>query len=67
MNVVEKTMTYRLRVFVRMNPPIFLGSKVEKDPQEFPHCVYKVLSVIGVTSRDKVELASYQFRDVSQV
>ncbi|XP_069154545.1 uncharacterized protein [Solanum lycopersicum] len=33
--VVEITMTSRLNDFVRMNPPIFLGSKVNKDPQEF--------------------------------
>ena len=31
-NVVERTMTSRLRVFVRMNTPIFLGSKVGEDP-----------------------------------
>ena len=30
--VVESTMTSRLRDFVRMNPPIFLGSKVNENP-----------------------------------
>ena len=35
MNVVETTMTSRLRDFVRMNSPIFLGSKVGEDPQVF--------------------------------
>ena len=34
MNVLESTMTSRLRDFVRMNPPIFLGSKVGEYPQE---------------------------------
>ena len=34
-NVVESTMTSRLRDFVRMNPPIFLSSKVGEYPQEF--------------------------------
>ena len=34
-NVVENTMTYRLRDFVRMNPPIFLVSRVGEDTQEF--------------------------------
>ena len=52
---------------MRMNHPIFLGSKVGKDPQEFLVGVYKVLSPIGVTSREKVELDSYQFREVAQV
>ena len=31
-NMVESTMTSRLRDFVRMSPPIFLGSKVGEDP-----------------------------------
>ena len=58
-NVVESTMTSILRDFVRMNPPIFLVSKVGKDPQEFLNGVYKVLSAMGVTSREKEKLASY--------
>ena len=45
-NVVESTMTTRLRDFRRMNPPIFLGSKVGEDPQEFLDGVYKVLSAM---------------------
>ena len=59
-NVVESTMTNRLRYFVRMNPPIFLGSKVGEDPQEFLDGVYKVLSAMRVISREKMKLASYQ-------
>ena len=65
--VVESNKTSRVRDFLRMNPPIFIVSKVNEDPQEFLDGVYKVLSVIRVTSRDKEELASYQLRDVSQV
>lgn len=34
-NVIESTMTFRLRDFVMMKPRIFLGSKVGEDPQEF--------------------------------
>ena len=34
-NFVEITMTSGLRDFVRMNPHVFLGSKVGKDPQDF--------------------------------
>ena len=40
-------MTYRLRYFVSINPPIFLGCKVGEDLQEFLNGVYKVLSVMG--------------------
>ena len=67
MNVVESSMTSRLRDFVRMNPPIFLVSKVGKDTQEFLNGVYKVLSLMEVTSREKEDLALYQLRDVPQV
>ena len=49
-----------------MNPPTFYGSKVDEDPQEFVDEVYKVLYIIGVTSSDKAELASYQLKDVAQ-
>ena len=45
--VVEIIMTSRLRDFIRMNPPIFLCSKVGEDPQEFLGGVYKVLSAMG--------------------
>lgn len=41
-----------------MNPPIFIESNVEEDPKEFLDSVYQVLSVVGVTSKKKVQLAS---------
>ena len=66
-NVVESTMTSRLRDFMRMDPSTFLVSKVGEHPQYFLDGVYKVLSAMGVTSREKEKLASYQLRDVSQV
>ena len=60
-------MNSRLRDFVRMNPLIFLFSNVGEDPQEFLDGVYKVLSAMGVTSREKVDFFSYQLRDVSKI
>ena len=65
--VVENIMTSRLRYFVRMNPPIFLGSKLNEDPQEFLDGVYKVLSAMGFTSMEKAELASYQLTYVAEI
>lgn len=38
-----------------------------EDPQEFLDGVCKVLSVMGVTSREKAKLASYQLMEVAQV
>ena len=64
---VKSNMLSRLRDFVRMNPPIFLGSKVGEDPQEFLDGGHKVLSDIGVTSMEKSEFASYKKREVAQV
>ena len=52
-NVVERTMTSRLKDFVRMNSPTFVRSKIEEDAQQFLDGVYKVLSSMGVTSREK--------------
>ena len=57
--VVESNKTSRVRDFLRMNPLIFIVSKVNEDPQEFLHRVYKVLSAMGLTSREKAELASF--------
>ena len=34
-DALGSTMTSRLGYFVRMNPPLFLGSKVGENPQEF--------------------------------
>ena len=47
-NIVESTMTSRLRDIVTMNPPILFGYKVVEDPKEFLDGVYKVLSAMGL-------------------
>ena len=52
-NAAESTMTSLLRDFLRINPPIFVVSKVGEDPRVFLDGVYKMLSAIGVTSRKK--------------
>ncbi|XP_049369929.1 uncharacterized protein LOC125834819 [Solanum verrucosum] len=66
-NANESTMDSRLRDFVRMNPPVFLGSNVGEDPQEFLDEVYKIVNSMGVTSTEKVELDPFQLKDVAQV
>ena len=66
-NVVETSMTSRFIDFVRMNHPMFLGSEMGDDPQEFIDEVYNIVHAIRVTSREKAELASYQLKDLAQV
>uniref|UniRef100_M1DBW5 Retrotransposon gag protein n=1 Tax=Solanum tuberosum TaxID=4113 RepID=M1DBW5_SOLTU len=46
-----------------MNPPVFVGSKVGEDPQEFVEEVYKIVDAMGVTSVEKAGLATYQLKD----
>lgn len=50
-----------------MNPPILLSSKVGDDPHEFIDYVYKILSAMGVTTKVKAKLTSYELREVAQL
>ena len=49
-----------------MNPPTLFGSKVEEDHQEFIDKIYKILYAMGLTTSEKVELTTYQLKDVAQ-
>lgn len=44
---------------MRINTPIFFGSKVGRDPHEFLDEVYKIVHSNGVISKEKAELALY--------
>ena len=59
-------MADKLRDFTRMNPPIFTGSNISEDPQEFVDEVHKIFVAMGATDTKKAELASYQLKDVAQ-
>ena len=59
--------SYRITKFLRMNPSKYSGSKVEEYSNGFIDEVYKNLFIIGFTSREKAELASYQLKDVAHV
>ena len=52
---------------MRINPPTFLGSKVGEYFQAFLNNFYRIVHAMGVTSRKKVELASYLLKDVAKV
>ena len=50
-----------------MNPPTFHGIMMDVDPQGFIDEAFKVVDAMGVTPREKAELAAYQLKDVAQV
>ena len=66
-NVMKSTITPRLNDFVRMNPTIFLGSKVGEDLPEFLDGFYNVLSYMGMNPMEKAELVLYQLMEISTV
>ena len=57
----------RIQDFMRMNPPTFHGTKVDKHTQGFIDEVFNVVDAMGVTLREKAELVAYQLKDVAKV
>lgn len=47
------TSAFRVRDFMRMNPPEFYGSKVNEDPHELIDEAYKLMTIMGVRSEEK--------------
>ena len=50
-----------------MNSPEFLGSQTNEDDQNFLEDIKKIFEVIQVTRNDRVELKSYQLKDVAYI
>ena len=50
-----------------MNPPEFLGSQTNKDLHNFLDKIKKIFEVMQVTRNDRIDLASYQLKDVDQI
>ncbi|XP_047264093.1 uncharacterized protein LOC124896567 [Capsicum annuum] len=48
-----------------MNPPKFIGTKVEEDPQEFVDEMDKIFKVMHVDQIEDVELSAYQLKEVA--
>ena len=66
-NANSGSTTTRVRDFIMMNPPDFLGSQTNEDPQNFLDEIKKIFEVMQVTGNDWVELASYQLKDVAHI
>ena len=48
-----------------MNPPVFTGSSVTEDPQQFIDEINRIFRVMHISETEAVELASYQLKDVA--
>lgn len=66
-NAIASTRASRVWYFMRMNPSTFHRNKVDKYPHVLIDEVFKVVDAMEVTSREKVELAAYQLKNVTQV
>ena len=55
----------RIQNFIRTNPPIFHGTKVDEYLQGFIDDVLKLEDTFGVTPREKAYLAAYKPKDVA--
>lgn len=50
-----------------MNSPTLFGSQVDEDPQGFIDEVFKLFDYMGVSLKEKAELAAYQLKNVTQM
>ena len=64
-NPIVRISAYLNRVLLRMKPPEFRFSKVEANTNEFIDELYMTLCIRGLFSREKAELAEFQFKDVA--
>uniref|UniRef100_M1E188 Retrotransposon gag protein n=1 Tax=Solanum tuberosum TaxID=4113 RepID=M1E188_SOLTU len=62
----EEADTSKIREFLRMNPSSFTGSSTIKDLENISEEVKQVFDVMHVTDTARVELASYQMKNVSR-
>ena len=58
--------TSRIREFLGMNPPSFMGSSTTEDPEDFIEELKKIFDVMHVADTERVELAAYQLKDVAR-
>lgn len=63
----DSTHASRKLDFMRINPSTIHGTKVDEDPKCFIDDFLKVVDGMGVTHREKAQLAAYQLKDVATV
>ncbi|WMV34371.1 hypothetical protein MTR67_027756 [Solanum verrucosum] len=58
--------TSRIREFLGMNPPNFMGSSTTEDPENFIEELRKIFDVMHVVDTEQVKLAAYQLKYVTK-
>lgn len=54
----------RVGQLMKINPPNFIGVKVEEDPQGFLDEIKKIFRVMQTMNMEGVNFASYQLKDI---
>ncbi|XP_070054543.1 uncharacterized protein [Nicotiana tomentosiformis] len=55
----------RVNCFLQLDPPVFTGTNLEEDPQDFIDKMHKTLRVMRATEMKAVELSSYRLKEVA--
>ena len=58
--------TSRIHEFLGMNPPSFMGSSTTEDQENFIEELKKIFDVMHVANTERIELATYQLKDVAR-
>ncbi|XP_015168940.1 uncharacterized protein [Solanum tuberosum] len=61
----DRSECLKVREFLHLAPPLFTGSSLTKDPQDFIDHIYRVLRVMHASVTEAMELASFRLRDVA--
>ncbi|KAH0781537.1 hypothetical protein KY290_001135 [Solanum tuberosum] len=61
----DRSESSKVREFLHLAPPLFTGSSLSEDPQDFIDHRYRVLRVMHASATEAVEFASFQQRDVA--
>ncbi|WMV32871.1 hypothetical protein MTR67_026256 [Solanum verrucosum] len=59
--------TSKICEFLRMNPPSFTGSSVNKDSKNFVEELHKMFEVMRVADAERVELVTYQLKSIARI
>ena len=61
----EKPRNSRVREFLALIPPQFMGTDRREDPQHFVDQLHRIFRVMHASATESVELAAFRLRDVA--